>query len=213
MQHMNGSRCRVPAALGPWPMGCRPPCRRRSPAVRRRGSRWSRRNSRRPGAWSGLIWGSPRGIRCGCWRPMGGWCAGRRVPTTGSLALVEETALPVRRRTPGRRWCSSQPGPRGCRSRCSSPAGATTSTGSPRQRLRTCAASCAGTPNRTAPAPGPAGEATLPAPDPHDPAPRPSTPPPDHPAASPARPRRQRARWHAQNSERTGWDGLTRKGP
>jgi len=60
---------------------------------------------------------------------------------------------------------------------------------------------------------GPAGEATLPAPDPHDPAPRPSTPPPDHPAASPARPRRQRARWHAQNSERTGWDGLTRKGP
>ncbi len=28
LQHMNGSRCPAPAALGPWPMGCCPPCHR-----------------------------------------------------------------------------------------------------------------------------------------------------------------------------------------
>ena len=77
-------------------MGCCLLFRRslRCPRMRRRGSGGSRRSSRSEGAWSGLTWGSPRGIRCGCWRQTGRVvCRSSCVPATGSLTLVEQAAL------------------------------------------------------------------------------------------------------------------------
>ena len=60
-----------------------------------RGGGWSSKTgSRYPGAWSGLTWGSPPGIRCGCWKLMARWCAGRRAcRRSASLAVVERAAL------------------------------------------------------------------------------------------------------------------------
>src|SRR6185437_4536732 len=76
-------------------------------------------------------------------------CRASCVPTVQSLAAVEQMALAGAPQGTALAVVLSQPGQPGCRLRCSSPAGATLSTGCPRPRPRTCAGSCAGMPSRT----------------------------------------------------------------
>jgi hypothetical protein len=72
-------------------------------------------------------------------------CRSSCVPTVESLTAVERAALAGAAEGRGWRWCSSRRGRRGCRSRCSSPAGVIACSGCHQRRLRTCAGSCAGT--------------------------------------------------------------------
>jgi hypothetical protein len=113
---MNGSRCR---ALAPWDRGrwvaaC---CAAGAGSSRRcrkevAGGAGRKRGGDRPGGWLGSTWGSHRGIRYGCWRLTGGWCAGRRVCRRWSRwPRWSGRRWPGRRREPRWRWCPGPTGP------------------------------------------------------------------------------------------------------
>ena len=75
-------------------------------------------------------------------------CRSSCVPAVKSLAGVERAALAGAPEGTQPAVVPGRPARRGCRSRCSSPPADTMSTGCRRPRPRTCAGSCAGTPNR-----------------------------------------------------------------